>query len=99
MSSWRKQEPALLPTPPSNTYVLCLSLTGVVSVPLCGFHVGPGELKCGLGKNHPSVHLTTCMGFASQLVLGELSVFVNAAQSIVPMLFPCPLPLVQIFLF
>lgn len=24
MSSWRKQEPVLLPTPPSNTYVLCL---------------------------------------------------------------------------
>lgn len=75
MSSWRKQEPALLPTPPSNTYVLRLSLVGIAHIPSSGFQGVPGELTWGLivlGRKHLSVHAAPCLGMTPDLVLGEL---------------------------
>lgn len=89
MSSWRKQEPALLPTPPSNTYVLRLSLVGIAHIPSSVFQGVPGELTWGLivlGRNHLSVHAAPCLGMTPDLVLGELCVFASStvvAQSTV----------------
>lgn len=65
MSSWKKQEPAPLPTPPSNTYVLRLHLTSIEHVPSSGFWGVPGQLKWDLtiwGWIWPSEDVTACMG-------------------------------------
>lgn len=65
MSSWKKQEPVPLPTPPSNTYVLWLCLESIERAPSSGFQGVPGQLKWDLtiwGRIWPSEDVTACMG-------------------------------------
>lgn len=99
MSSWRKQEPVLLPTPPSNMYVLPLSPVGVGHVPSSGFQRFPGAVVENFGEKLSLHKCGSLSGNSPQLVLGDLGVFAVTDLSSVSVPLPYPLLLRQIFHF